>query len=126
MKTLTFTASANTGFQYVPVADLTIDGDVQALMDSQTLFRMPRSDGLTGAELARTVADKLDQMMRAEVEGRYLEGQHSTLVDAIRTTVDLLLLVTAHPSAAWSAREGDDGVGAPAEMMEPGGAELPA
>lgn len=113
MKTLTFTARANTGFQYMPVVSMEIDGAVQALMDSQTTFRLPRSDGMTGAELAHTLVDKLDQMMRAEVEGQYPEGQHSVLTDAIRHTVDLLQLVTGNPAAAWSSVEGDDGVPAP-------------
>lgn len=113
MKTLTFTASANTGFRYVPVVAHTIGGAAQALMDSQTTFRLPRSDGMTGAELAYTLTDKLDQLMLAEVNGQYPEGQHSAVVDAIRATVDLLQVVTANPSAAWSSAEGDDGVPAP-------------
>lgn len=106
MKKLTFTASAHTGVRYVPVASLVIDGATQTLMDGQTTFRMPRSDGMTGMELVRVLVDKLDQMMRAEVEGQYPEGQRSVLVDAIRRTVDLLLLVTEHPNAAWSSLEG--------------------
>jgi hypothetical protein len=117
MKTLTFTGSANTGFRFMPVTDFTFTGDVQALMDSQTLFRMPRTDGMTGAELLRMLIDKLDQMMQAEVNGNYMEGQHSILVDSIRRTVDLLLLVSNHPNAAWSSREGDDGVTEPAPTV---------
>lgn len=126
MKTLTFTASANTGFQYVPVVNLEISGAVQALMDGQTTFRMPRSDGMTGAELAHTLVDKLDQMMQAEVNGQYPEGQHDVLTDAIRRTVDLLQVVTANPAAAWSSVEGDDGVPAPdpLQMTEPGPSEF--
>lgn len=106
MKTLTFTALVNTGFQYMPVTSYTIDGPAQVLMDNQTTYRLPRSDGMTGAELVRTLADKLDQLMRGEVEGLYPEGQHSVIVDAIRKTVDLLQLVTQHPNAAWSSVEG--------------------
>jgi len=113
VKTLTFTASANTGFQYMPVVSYTIGGATQALMDGQTTFRLPRSDGMSGAELAHTLVDKLDQMMRADVNGQYPEGQHSVLTDAIRATVDLLQVVTANPSAAWSSLEGDDGQPAP-------------
>lgn len=106
MKTLTFTGSAHTGFRYVPVVTLTIDGAAQTLMDGQSTFRLPRTDGQQGIELIRTLVDKLDQMMRAEVEGRYPEGQHSALTDAIRRTVDLLQLVAEHPNAAWSSLDG--------------------
>lgn len=127
MKTLTFTASANTGFRYMPVTSLTIDGAAQTLMDSQTTFRMPRSDGLNGAELIRTLVDKLDQMMRAEVGGLYQEGQHSALVDAIRRTVDLLQLVAEHPNAVWSTTEGEapDPVPLSGEEITSEGAPLP-
>jgi hypothetical protein len=103
METLTFTATAYTGFQHVDIATQTISGATLELMDSRSEWRLPRSDAMNGTELTRTLVDKLDQLMRAEVQGQYPEGQHDVITDAIRTTVDLLLLVTSHPAAAWSA-----------------------
>ena len=106
MKTLTFTASSNTGFQLVPVAQHVLSGPALELMDAQTELRLPRSSAMNGAELAHVLARVLDELMRAEVDGRYPENQHSVIVDAIRGTLDLLVLVTSHPAAAWESREG--------------------
>ena len=107
MKTLMFTGSAHTGLQYVPLADFEFRGPLLELMDGDSRFRLPRSSAFNGPELIANLTDRLDQLMRAEVDGTYPEDQHSVLTDAIRATVDFLRLVAQHPAASWASFEGE-------------------